>query len=164
MSETKGVRWKVRYDLENSLADNKGCVKCLFLVCLHCRPYCLSAANFSAFPAQLMKRRKNSFSIRHWGVLVSLGDPQTLWKLSPLCLALALTILSRKATFSNPRVCYKAAMLQPAPNPCCDSSEATQPFLLTAMKLMVTFRSMNAFHGAHSKKKWTTILIKELAF
>lgn len=99
MSETKVVRWKVRYDLENSLADNKGCVKYLFLVCLHCRAYCLPAVNLSAFPAQLMKRRKNSFSVRHWDVLLSLGDPQTLWKLSPLCLALTLTILPRKATF-----------------------------------------------------------------
>lgn len=155
MSEIKVVRWKVRYDLENSLVDNRECVKCLFLVCLHC-----PAANFSAFPAQLMKSRRNSFGIRHWDVLLLLGDPQTLWNLSPVCLA----ILSCEATCLIPEFATKLQIYNPYQTHAVIPLKAAQPSLLTAMKLMVTFMNMNAFYGAHRKKKWTTIFIKELAF
>lgn len=161
MSEITVVRRKVRYDMENSLVGNRGCVKCLFLVCLHCRGYYLPAAIFSAFSAQLMKRKRNSFGIRHWDVLLLLVDSDSVEFISTLSSIYSYhlvlqSLIPEFVTKLQSYSLYQTHAVIPL--------KATQPFLLSAMKLMMTFMSMNTFHGAHSKKKWTTIFIKELAF
>lgn len=154
MSEMEVVRRKVRYDPENSLVDIWGCVKCLFLVCLHCRAYCDPAANFSVFPVHLMKR-KNNFGIRHWDVLLSLGDPQTPVKI--------ISTTSSAHSYIIPEFLTNLQSYNLHQTRVVIALKATQPSLLTAVKLVVTFTSKDALHGAHSIKEVNNNLHKGMS-